>query len=82
MVTFLNGLDLTGVGSGIKQEVYMDGIIAWITNGNNWTNIVAILWTVDQLLKIIAKMNPEKNWVDNVSDFLGNILARFFPKGS
>ena len=57
----------------------MDGILAWISNGNNWTNIVALLWTVDQLLKIIAKMNPKVDWVDNVSDFLGNLLARFLP---
>lgn len=59
----------------------MNAIIAWVTNGNNWTNIVAILWTVDQLLKILAKINPAADWVDNISDALGNILARFFPKG-
>ena len=59
----------------------MQPIIDWVTNGNNWTNIVAVLWTVDQLLKVLAKLNPERDWVDNVSDFLGNILLRFFPNG-
>lgn len=51
----------------------------WIQT--NWVNVVAILWTVDQLLKIIAKLNPAHDWVDNVSDALGNILVKFFPKG-
>lgn len=59
----------------------MDKIMEWITNGNNWTNIVAILWSIDQLLKIIAKMNPKVDWIDNLSDGLGSILSRFFPKG-
>lgn len=45
----------------------------------NGANIVAILWTVDQLLKIIAKMTPTKI-DDNISDYLGSILSKFFPK--
>jgi hypothetical protein len=49
----------------------------WITA--NWVNVVAALWTFDQLLKIIAKMT--KNKVDdNISDYIGKILAMFLPK--
>ena len=47
----------------------------------NWVNVVAILWTIDQFLKILAKLNPERDWVDNISDMLGNLLTKFFPKG-
>ena len=46
----------------------------------HWLEIVGILWGIDQILKVVAKMNPERDWVDNVSDFLGNILLKFFPK--
>lgn len=56
----------------------MDGIVAWITA--NWVNVVAILWTVDQILKVVAQFNPDRDWVDNVSDLLGKILISFFPK--
>ena len=50
----------------------------WIQS--NWLNIVGILWGVDQILKIVAKITPNKV-DDNISDMLGNILVRFFPKG-
>lgn len=49
----------------------------WIQH--NWTNIVAILWTVDQGLKIVAQMTDNKT-IDNLSDGLGSLLARFLPK--
>lgn len=51
----------------------------WISH--NWVNIVAILWSVDQILKVVAKLNPKHDWVDNLSDMFGNILVKFFPKG-
>lgn len=53
-------------------------IVTWISN--NWVSIVAALWTVDQLLKIIAPLTGTK-FDDNLSDMLGKTLARFFPKG-
>ena len=56
----------------------MDGIFAWFST--NWVNVVAILWTIDQLMKIIAPMTGTKI-DDNLSDSLGKLLARFFPKG-
>lgn len=49
----------------------------WITT--NWMSIVAALWSLDQLLKIVAKLTPTKI-DDNIADYLGNILAKFFPK--
>lgn len=55
----------------------MDVVIAWFTN--NWVNVVAILWSVDQLLKVVSKLTPW-GWDDNVSDILGNLLLKFFPK--
>ena len=50
----------------------------WIVT--HWVEVVAALWSVDQLLKVIAKLTPW-GWDDNVSDMLGNLLAKFFPKG-
>ena len=55
----------------------MDGIIAWFTT--NWVNVVALLWTVDQLLKIIAPLT-KSTWDDNIADMFGKILARFFQR--
>lgn len=52
-------------------------IITWAQT--NWVNIVAALWTVDQLLKIVSPMTPWK-FDDNLADMLGKVLARFFPK--
>lgn len=49
----------------------------WIME--NWPSIVAILWTFDQLLKIIAKLTPTKI-DDNISDYFGSLLAKFLPK--
>jgi len=55
----------------------MEVCMEWLMQ--NGANVVAILWTVDQLLKIIAKMTPTKI-DDNISDYLGSILSKFFPK--
>jgi len=49
----------------------------WLTN--NWVHIVAILWSLDQLLKVVAQLTPTKV-DDNIADILGKILARFFPQ--
>lgn len=46
----------------------------------HWVDLVAAIWAFDQLLKIIAKLTPTKI-DDNLADYLGNILAKFFPKG-
>lgn len=40
---------------------------------------VAILWAIDQLLKVVSPLTPWKI-DDNLSDILGNLLSRFFPK--
>ena len=50
----------------------------WIQT--HWLNIVATVWTIDQVLKVIAKVTPWK-WDDNVADVFGSIIVRFFPKG-
>ena len=49
----------------------------WITK--HWVEIVAALWSFDQLLKIISPLTPTKI-DDNISDYIGKLLARFFPK--
>lgn len=49
----------------------------WLTD--NWVSIVAALWSFDQLLKVVSKLTPTK-FDDNLSDMLGNFLARFLPK--
>jgi len=45
----------------------------------HWVEIVGILWGVDQILKIVSKLTPTKV-DDNISDYLGNFLSKFFPK--
>lgn len=40
---------------------------------------VAVLWSIDQLLKVVAPLTPWK-LDDNLADILGNLLAKFFPK--
>lgn len=49
----------------------------WVTD--NWVNIVAALWTFDQLLKIVSKITPTKV-DDNISDYIGKFLAAILPK--
>ena len=44
----------------------------------NWVQIVAALWSFDQLLKIISPLTPTKI-DDNISDYIGKMLAKFFP---
>ena len=47
--------------------------------GTKLAPIVAILWCVDGILKIIAPLT--KNTLDdNLADMLGKLLAKFFPK--
>lgn len=48
----------------------------WITH--NWVEIVGAIWAFDQFLKVVAKLTPTKI-DDNVADYVGNILAKFFP---
>ena len=55
----------------------MDVVVAWFTN--NWVNVVAVLWSIDQLLKVVAPLTPW-SFDDNLADMLGKLLARFFPK--
>ncbi len=40
---------------------------------------VAVLWSIDQLLKVVAPLTPWK-LDDNLSDILSKFLSRFFPK--
>ena len=44
-----------------------------------WSGIVAVLWSVDQLLKIIAPLTKTKI-DDNLADHLGKFLAKFGNK--
>lgn len=46
----------------------------------NWTSVVTIVWTIDQLLKLLVKLTPSVK-DDNVVDMIGGFLARFIPKG-
>lgn len=52
-------------------------MIEWIQN--HWLEIVGVLWGIDQLLKVISQLTPTKV-DDNISDYLGKFLAKFFPK--
>ena len=45
----------------------------------HWVELVAALWSFDQLLKIVAKLTPTKV-DDNIADYIGSMLAKFFPK--
>lgn len=56
----------------------MENVIALF--GAKIAPYVAILWSVDQLLKVVAPLTPWK-LDDNLSDLLGKLLTRFFPKG-
>lgn len=40
---------------------------------------VAILWSIDQLLKVVSPLTPWKI-DDNISDMLSKLLSKFFPK--
>lgn len=55
----------------------MNGVIEWITL--NWVNVVAALWLLEQLLRLISELTPWK-WDDNIVAVLANILKAFFPK--
>lgn len=46
---------------------------------DNYLNIIAVLWSVDQLLKVVAPLTPWK-FDDNVADILGKLLASFGKK--
>jgi len=45
----------------------------------HWLDIVGAVWAFDQFLKIVSKITPW-GWDDNVADYIGNFLAKFFPK--
>jgi hypothetical protein len=47
--------------------------------GTKLAPFVAILWSIDQLLKLVAPLTPWK-LDDNLSDILGKFLSSFFPK--
>ena len=52
-------------------------IVQWITS--HWIAIVPIVWTIDQLLKLICKLTPTLK-DDNVADIIGSWIAKLFPK--
>jgi len=56
----------------------MGEVIAWVQA--NWVQLVAALWLLEQLLRVISAWTPTK-LDDNIVDFLSNILKKFFPKG-
>ncbi len=41
--------------------------------------VVTVLWSVDQILKVVAPLTKTKI-DDNIADYLGQFLAKFFPK--
>jgi hypothetical protein len=45
----------------------------------NWVKIVAALWLVEQVLRVISEMTPWK-WDDNIAKVFTGILKKFFPK--
>jgi len=45
----------------------------------NWVDIVAAVWLLEQLLRIISKITPTK-FDDNLVDGLYKLLMTFFPK--
>ena len=49
----------------------------WLTQ--HWVEILGVWYAIDQLLKVIAPLTPTKI-DDNISDYLGKLLAKFFPK--
>ena len=55
----------------------MDLIVKWITA--NWVQLVAGLWLLEQLLRLLSEMTPWK-WDDNIVKVLSSILKAFFPK--
>ena len=55
----------------------LHGLGQWFqTNG---VTLMAIVWTIDQLLKLIAPLTKSK-LDDNLSDLLGKTLAKYLPK--
>lgn len=55
----------------------MGTIIEWIKN--NWVELVATLWIIEQALRAISELTPWK-WDDNLVKVLSNALKAFFPK--
>ena len=55
----------------------MNSIINWITG--NWVQLVAGLWLLEQLLRLISELTPWK-WDDNIVKVFSKILKSFFPK--
>jgi hypothetical protein len=56
----------------------MGNIITWFSEPGHYASIVALIWTIDQLLKIIAPLTSFK-WDDNLADMFGKLIARFLP---
>lgn len=50
---------------------------AWLVL--NGASLVAILWTVEKLLRLISRLTSWE-WDDNLADWLANILEQFFPE--
>lgn len=46
---------------------------------DNWVQIVAALWLIEQALRIISELTPWK-WDDNISKVFTGILKKFFPE--
>jgi len=55
----------------------MGSIIEYIQT--NWVQLVAGLWLLEQLLRLISELTPWK-WDDNIVKVLSKILKSFFPK--
>ena len=45
----------------------------------NWVQLVAGLWALEQVLRVISEMTPWK-WDDNLVKVISKILKSFFPQ--
>lgn len=49
----------------------------WITA--HWVELIAGLWALEQVLRVISELTPFK-WDDNIVKVFSKILKSFFPQ--
>ena len=52
-------------------------VVAYVQE--NWVQIVATLWLVEQALRAISELTPWK-WDDNIVKVITKVLTSLFPK--
>lgn len=55
----------------------MTELISWVTL--HGVELVAILWTTEKLLTLVAELTPWK-WDDNLAKIVANVVKSVFPK--